>query len=934
METMEHTWQPESMVTQALGFFDDLCQLPPPQQHISTTNTTTNNNNNTNVPLSPQRNEWGVVPSDDEDESTFPSYQSTLDETNTLDEANTLDDTLENHYRGDAPQLAIPPLKESFSLDNHENFEVVLDANRLVLSSSPSPSPAPETTARSTASTSASPKSKKSLVKRLFGRNNKNKVKETDVAAPTMMERELAAPAAAPEASNHVQSLEPEEVPEEAPRIPSPPQLRNPTPLSNDESGATTNTNTTNDEIFSALESIFGGLNMDPDPVEEEKKDEDSAMAALAAATHKRDEEEDGEMGPDDETDANAISIPDPTASVAITVESRDAVAAVVPATPTKKKAKRGWSLKKLGFKKKSAARSADATTPTPSMDTARSATPSATPTSGEAMTTTTTKKQKPLWKTAVDPKTGKTYWYNRKTRVSTYNPPPEALQQQQQEQQEVSVEEPTAATTTETPATLATKKSKPVWKAVIDQNSGRTYYYHRKTRETTWVTPEDFKPPKAVKSVEPPKEQVETPVPAAAAAAVEEEEVQVTPAATEPEIASDPVQDPSFDHEEPVVTDEEDNGEVVVDDEVAEEVDTKQEIERLLAQIGPPSGPSLELLLQEYQGREEVLLQQLREKMEARPFDEPEASESVAPPVSPPRLNSRTMTFASKASAKSTRTEKTERIRNTMKKSSLFDPINENLSTATSISSRHGEFGLFATKRSPRSHAAAAVDARIPSRVPVLRERELKVEDLTSGRKTAVSLDDHKEKGRKTRNRLLRAPAEEAEDRSYMGDNEVDTYADSVSALSEGDTDFSSRKENFEAARRRALDDAIEREDWDLAAALSEGMKASSTTTTTTNKTTGPQQQEKQQQNDLDKFIANNDWHAVKSYISRKKGLGVPRAPNSGLPPRMPPSPPAEGMEKRIGSRSQLQHKRFQSDSSWTSDSYDSEESSETDYS
>jgi hypothetical protein len=37
-------------------------------------------------------------------------------------------------------------------------------------------------------------------------------------------------------------------------------------------------------------------------------------------------------------------------------------------------------------------------------------------------------------------------------------------------------------------------KKPKPTWKAVVDPHSGRTYYYHRKTRKTTWRKPEELK--------------------------------------------------------------------------------------------------------------------------------------------------------------------------------------------------------------------------------------------------------------------------------------------------------------------------------------------------------------------------------------------------------------------------------------------------------
>jgi hypothetical protein len=207
-----------------------------------------------------------------------------------------------------------------------------------------------------------------------------------------------------------------------------------------------------------------------------------------------------------------------------------------------------------------------------------------------------------------------------------------------------------------------------------------------------------------------------------------------------------------------------------------------------------------------------------------------------------------------------------------------------------------------------------------------------------------------------------------EAEEGSYYGDNEdVDTYGtDSVSALSDHDTDFMHRKENFDAARRRALDDAIEREDWDLAASLSEGMGTSDKSGDYAKAHVSWNQSE------LDKFIANNDWDAVKSYIARMRdrkngvktsdedgavipspsrtkttGTGnssVVKAPSRAEAAAKAPSRAEAAaaqvdltqdtaLTKRIGSKSQLQHRELMSDSSWTSDSsYD--DSYDSDYS
>jgi hypothetical protein len=47
-----------------------------------------------------------------------------------------------------------------------------------------------------------------------------------------------------------------------------------------------------------------------------------------------------------------------------------------------------------------------------------------------------------------------------------------------------------------ETPAADEPKPQRTVWKSVADPATGRTYYYHRLTRKTTWTKPDDFDEP------------------------------------------------------------------------------------------------------------------------------------------------------------------------------------------------------------------------------------------------------------------------------------------------------------------------------------------------------------------------------------------------------------------------------------------------------
>lgn len=395
-----------------------------------------------------------------------------------------------------------------------------------------------------------------------------------------------------------------------------------------------------------------------------------------------------------------------------------------------------------------------------------------------------------------------------------------------------------------------APMKPKQTWKSVVDPNTGRTYYYHRKTRETTWVKPESLtryeiafqkwvEATAAFHAKQADKEENKV---------VDEsqpEEKAATSESEPKEVASDPAEKSDAAVEKtptPVVKD-------TKKDVPAKPVETAQNNTQTINEMEP--------------------------LQEESPFDAAgpkDNGDALFMPRSPARFG-RTMTHASKASARSNLTERTEKIRNTGKgRGSSFNPISENTSSY-----------------------------RVPSRVPVYRERQLVVEDLTESRLSAESYETSG--GR--RGRIVRGRARQIEPtpETYDGDMDTDDYGgtsgydndtygtDSVSALSENDTDFLSRKDNFDQARRRALDAAIESEDWDLAAALSDGVRGNST----------PKTYEKSNgswdQSELDKLIANNDWTAVKNYIAKMREQSKQD---------LAKAPPAN---KRIGSRSQMQH-------------------------
>ncbi len=880
-----------SMVTQTLGFFDDICRVPRsiPKE-----------------PVDPPARNWGAAPSKDEDESTFPSAESTAEYSRSLmtpsadgtsDVLQSLEDTTDQ--------------AESFPEDeDHENFEVVLDST--LLSSTPQ---SHRKIWYSKGSNEEGKASRRSLVKRLFLGRKKKQQKDVEremnnggkheFDEPQLME-EYEEPEVGEEDENIFDLPDlPEASSEKAPETQLSPQdppgaveelsqLHIPGYLSSIGHSRSAppayRSRSPVEDVFATLGSIFSSLDPLGQMVEEEKKDD-------YVAKH--------DIGPEDETEANINPIiPEKEPEK----EFMDFESTPSESTPSEIEKKKRPLLVGLARKIRSftAREGKDEQEPAP-----------------EQIQEELSKKKASTWKSTVDAATGRTFWSNRVTRASTFDPPQEALAEAKIVNAK-SAEPNSASQTKELGNDSETKendfqeqqvnpnapskdvvlkkppKNKPLWKAVVDKKTGRTYYYHRKTRETTWTIPQELKcceettpsiPQEIKRSEEIPKDIEEQQVPL----------MEVEPAKEDPP------------KEVEAKKSEESRGFIVKGglgflgssfEELEEKEalsDIRKEIQRLLNSLSPPDTRNIDKLMKEYSGREDMLMQQLREQVESQPFDEPIVEIISLPKSSPSYISSRTTTFMSKASAttkSSTITDKTERIRNTMVKTRIA-PISENLSTSTSISSHRGDDVLLNLGSTPIRGGV------------VPRERELKVEELTESRVTAETFDKY---GRVVR----RQKKMQEEEGSYFGDNDVDMYgADSVSALSENDADILHRKDNFEQARRRALDDAIERGDWDLAAALSEGMRASNSTGDYTRAHTS------WNQSDLDKFIAQNDWGAVKSYIARMR-----KAKKEGHNAVPLPNP---GVDKRVGSRSQLQHKMFVSDSSWTSDSFDSEEDEES---
>ena len=543
----------------------------------------------------------------------------------------------------------------------------------------------------------------------------------------------------------------------------------------------------------------------------------------------------------------------------------------------------------------------------------------------------------------------------------------------------------PTASSTTRSATAKPASAKRPVWKPATCPLSGRPYWYHRDTRETTWVQPVDedivsAKPKvpavgkieKAETFIEEKKEETLAEVKAAPSdelpAVPEAKPKQVVRSRT-PVVQQSKPKDivrpktpviPELKPKEVVRTS-------TPDREYERKVSAvKDDIISMLKTMAPPDGQDVNLLLAQYDGKEEQLLVHLLN--ESKPFDEPVEKGAatpettvrrVKPPLIPksaaPALTaapkpaallpvpiSRVQTHTTHTSTHSCVTESTVQIKNTFnpnkKKRSEFE--------TGSISSARQQL-LQQRSRDSELHdemsAKPPVD-KVPSNImPVPRLRELVAEEFnTTGPKAEVF--DTKAASRRPFARLAnpRSPSPPAASFSdgkltpvnYLGDTEADADThdtsslpnDSISALSEVDYLLDHPTKDPEAARRRALDDAIAREDWDLAAVLSEGM-----TKFSSSKRSGSGSKTEWAQTELDRFISENNWDAVAKYISSVRAVD----PEESVPVRHVDAP-EHNPRKRFGARSQLQHKGgghedVQSLESWESggsvSSFDSDE-------
>jgi len=80
-------------------------------------------------------------------------------------------------------------------------------------------------------------------------------------------------------------------------------------------------------------------------------------------------------------------------------------------------------------------------------------------------------------WESTLDKATGKTYYYNKKTKETVWEKP-------------VGYDE----VRKELASSEKEEGAPELWKATVDQSTGKTYYYNKKTKEVSWTIPKGFK--------------------------------------------------------------------------------------------------------------------------------------------------------------------------------------------------------------------------------------------------------------------------------------------------------------------------------------------------------------------------------------------------------------------------------------------------------
>jgi len=465
-------------------------------------------------------------------------------------------------------------------------------------------------------------------------------------------------------------------------------------------------------------------------------------------------------------------------------------------------------------------------------------------------------------------------------------------------------------------------KPVKPEWKGTLDKSTGKTYYYHRMSRTTTWSKPPGY----------------------------DEEQAAYNEAKRERKTRKFKKRQRKLERQQ------------------QQQQDTPKQ-QNFRSPSATSSGSSAFSAPSSPKTRSAVTLKEtspMRKNLSMaesedhhRDYDDDDDDEDDLQNYLPGRVatSKSGVSVASRQrshyTAQTDTTETTQQIRNTGSRlHRVFESIPETLdnhSISGSISSFVDDSQAGSSSNpvmKDYSSRRAAPSRRTAKRGPA-RERELRVEEFDSSsrfsnKRFGLKAETYGRDGVSRVGRPLSPGSVQTEDLTSKDGNgandtssEVDLGYDTVSELGHSEAEFVGRREQFDMSQRKALDEAIKNNDWELAASVADGLKDTQETsfeTSATARNGGKSENREWTQNEVDEFISQNDWDAVSEYIAKMRDTVVnglsgsghdetsPRYNSSTGPPQgaLPPrsndihrnvGSNASNAQKHFGARSQLQH-------------------------
>ena len=420
------------------------------------------------------------------------------------------------------------------------------------------------------------------------------------------------------------------------------------------------------------------------------------------------------------------------------------------------------------------------------------------------------------------------------------------------------------------TEATEDKSKKKPVWKAVVDPNTGRTYYYHRKTRETTWNKPADFVVSKKSVAQQPP----------------------------------DPTKTAISNLWNKLAPTQEDN------------------LDRLASQYEGRDKELLEQLEELAAARpfDEPIPNHKDEKSVAA---RTHTSRTVFSSSHRSRISEKTEQIRNTANKMFSNRDG---VRDLASQATSISS-KHGVPPARSPLLARGPAKIPKNIPVPRARELNVEEFST-------RDRDYRTRRVTSfTRATKENTEDDTDGNNNNHNKPVEKEYLGDDEHGSLG-RDTESYAgtDSISALSEADLSYVDRKEAMDDVRRRALHRAVAQQDWDLAAQLSEGMRKSSgqrrrtVPPSVSKEWTQTEMDRFISENDWDAVAACIARLRANARDAERKAINR-HLKGRRSAPRGQPMAKGPGPQKRFGARSQLQHHDTSSDGdSSSSGSTDSE--------